>query len=1021
MKRWIALLLLASLCLLAACNENTTTSESVSSSDGSTGLSETSDDTSQPTDTPVRDDALAAVISMGKPYTNTTEAGESYPDSYGMELTDGRLAPAASADYNDANYAGYNFRGTFHITLDLGEVSDRIYEFRLGYLATANAGIKPPSSVMISVSEDGENFEQVGSMTLPEYVEGCRQEAVLMSESYLTARYVRFAVAKEGGWVFLDEMTVIADEEDGGGVDGAFLEMIKQTYDALGTVSYEGGAVPDETLAKLLVSQKCTYTVSASAAEGFADSDSYLTDGNAGGIYETGNWVGYSGGNAVTITVDLQSVRNDLLEFRLTCYSNNATGNYMPAAVTYAVSDDNETFTDIGRIYGVASGQSVYDFPLVLEKCATGRYVRFTMEATDTRMYLVEEAAVYARTGTSGVGSLYPPLAFDAPSGEWENPSSETVNLLLGLPQQVYIPMDIEGVNMDHFSPVDTPVLTDGKKATANEIHNGQFFKMMSEAAPVEIYYDLGATGAVKTFTAQFTHRMSWGVQAPYSVTVYLSSDGKTWYNAGSMAVEPQNDNTLVEASFSMDAAVQTRYVCFAFMTCNWCGIGELEAFGTTSVSGAKTLEDSGLLDREETALGYQAPEESVLNGASDLCLLYHGTQVEGYTVEKLLPYLAYVEEDGTIKDTMFDSFLFLMSGNFPSGVAAASDHTMNDLEWTITDLFTEGENILALEEAAGMVKEALSLGDDFKYGFTVTLYKPNLERTDFGDLDGDGKTDGVTSEADRLRALEWYMEAFEAELAKYTFENIEFVGYYWYSEGIYPENDEPELVTETSELVHGRGYDFFWIPWYCASGFDSWKSYGFDITCMQPNYVFNEEVPYGRIEQAAYMTRFYGMGIEIEIASTSFQNEALYNRYLEYLAGGAKYGYMKDCVHMYYQEIFVYYNAAVSGDPKVRALYDYTYQFIKGTLNANPEALETLTVSGTKDTPLTAAVMEDAPEMIEFEVVTAPAHGTVSIGSDGSFTYYPEKGFAGSVSFTYTYNEGLGESEVCTVNITIE
>lgn len=1024
MKRWIALLLTVCTLLLAACNETSSVSEPASSSEvvaeASSGT-EASGENSEPERISVENPVHSSVLSTGKAYTNSVDAGEDYPDSYGIELTDGRLAPAGSADYNDANYAGYNFRGTFHITLDLSEVCERLYEFRLGYLATSNAGIKPPDSVKISVSGDGETFEAIGEMTLPEYIEGCRQEAVLSSEYYVNARYVRFSVSKGAGWVFLDEAVVIADTENSSGADSAFLEIIKQTYDALGTVSFEGGAAPDETLARELVSQGGSYTVSREPAKAFADKGAYLTDGVAEGVYETGNWVGFAGGEAVAVTVDLKTVRDDLSEFRLTCYANNAVGDYMPAAVTYAVSDDNVNFTDIGRIYGVASGQSVYEFPLLLDRCATGRYVRFTMEATDTKMYLVEEAAVYARAGTSGVGSLYPALHFDAPLGEWESISEETENLLLGLTQQIYIPADTKGVDLNNFSPYDTPVLTDGRKATTNEIHNGQFFKMMSAAAPVDIYYDLGAVGAVQSFSAQFTHRMPWGVQAPSAVDVYLSLDGKTWYHAGSADVKPLSDNSLVTASFSMKEAVQTRYVCFSFVTCNWCGVSELEAFGTTSVSGAKALAESGLRNRDEIALGYHAPDESVLNGASDLCLLYHRNQSAGYTVEQLIPYLAYVDEDGTVKDTMFDSFLFLMSGDLPSGLSPASDNTMSDLEWTIEDLFTEDENILALEEAVGKVKEALGLGADYQYSFTVSLYKPNIERTNFGDLDGDGKTDGVTTEADRLRALEWYMNAFEAELAKYDFQNIKFVGYYWYCEGIYPENNEPALVQKTSELVHGRGYDFFWIPWYRASGFESWEANGFDIACMQPNYVFNTDVSSGRIEQAAYSIRFYGMGIEIEIASTALQNEVLYRRYLEYLAGGVKYGYMKDCVHMYYQELLVYYNAAVSDDPKVRAIYDYTYQFIKGTLNANPQALETVTAVGAKDTPLSAVLMENAPEMIEFELITAPAHGTVSLGNDGSFTYYPEKGFTGSVRFTYTYNVGLGESEICTVALTVE
>jgi len=369
----------------------------------------------------------------------------------------------------------------------------------------------------------------------------------------------------------------------------------------------------------------------------------------------------------------------------------------------------------------------------------------------------------------------------------------------------------------------------------------------------------------------------------------------------------------------------------------------------------------------------------------------------------------------------MFDSFLFLMTGNFPSGSATTMEFVKSDLEWNLNDLFNEGENILALEEAAGQVKEALGLPEDFKYGFTVSLYRPHHDCSNFGDVDGDGKSDNMASMENRLAAMKWYMDEFESRLAQLDLKNIEFVSYYWYSEGVYPEAREPELAKATSDEVHARGYDLFWIPWYCASGFDVWQDFGFDVTCMQPGYVFNEKIPDNRMEHATNFMKRYGMGIEIEIGSSAVQNDILYNRYLNYLASGAKYGYMKDCFHMYYQEIHVYYNTAKAGDPKSRAIYDYTYQFIKGTLDGKPKALETVNATGAVNTITEVQLTEDVSMIASFDIVSSPAHGTVSIGEDGKLTYYPEKDFAGTVTITYTYNNGLGDSEPCTVEITVE
>ena len=57
---------------------------------------------------------------------------------------------------------------------------------------------------------------------------------------------------------------------------------------------------------------------------------------------------------------------------------------------------------------------------------------------------------------------------------------------------------------------------------------------------------------------------------------------------------------------------------------------------------------------------------------------------------------------------------------------------------------------------------------------------------------------------------------------------------------------------------------------------------------------------------------------------------------------------------------------------------------------------------------PLTAAL------------VTGPAHGTLTLNSDGTFTYVPDANYNGPDSFTYKVNDGLLDSNVATVNISV-
>ncbi len=56
----------------------------------------------------------------------------------------------------------------------------------------------------------------------------------------------------------------------------------------------------------------------------------------------------------------------------------------------------------------------------------------------------------------------------------------------------------------------------------------------------------------------------------------------------------------------------------------------------------------------------------------------------------------------------------------------------------------------------------------------------------------------------------------------------------------------------------------------------------------------------------------------------------------------------------------------------------------------------------------------------VNTSVVTGPANGSLSINSDGSFTYTPNVNFSGINSFTYKANDGTVDSNVATVTITV-
>jgi hypothetical protein len=75
-------------------------------------------------------------------------------------------------------------------------------------------------------------------------------------------------------------------------------------------------------------------------------------------------------------------------------------------------------------------------------------------------------------------------------------------------------------------------------------------------------------------------------------------------------------------------------------------------------------------------------------------------------------------------------------------------------------------------------------------------------------------------------------------------------------------------------------------------------------------------------------------------------------------------------------------------------------------------------------ETPLTVAapgvLANDTGAGIAVTAHTSPAHGSVSIAGDGSYTYTPAAGYSGADSFTYTITDSFSRTATATVNLTV-
>lgn len=1022
----LALIMLLAAFVTACGKDHADGSETEDQSETASGDTASGSETSGregPDTVAVREGAYETVISTGCAYTKSVEPHQgTYPDTYGTELTDGILLDEESDNYFDESLSGYALSTEeLSVVVDLGNVYENIYMFRLGYLATTQAGINIPSYVKVQYSEDGENWSKALTLKRAKFVEGTRQEANVTLKSYVAARYVKFSLRGSSFWVFLDEVMVVADVE-GSDISSEFAEQIMEVYNEIGAPkSPISSAAVDRTLFPVLVSRNKSYKIDGKVDKTFPDEkNTMLTDGQYTGVYEGGTWVGFEGNQDVRITIDLGETVDDIATVEVKCYTNTGVGNFLPAAVKAVALDKDKNAVELGNIFPSAfKNVGSYSFLLPLNGAVSARYIELTVYNRDTKIVLIEECAVYAYREYRD-SLLYPDIKLDeTDTGAWPDASGATENLIKGLYPQVSALSD-PGVYSDHNNtPITSPVLTDGNYSSGTDIHNGSFFKFWGGTGR-KIYFDLGHVSGVSRFTVSFVDFPDWAVHAPGSVNILLSDDAKNWYYAGTIDLSAANKQ-VYKNECDLGKRVNARYVVFEFGVNGWAGADEFEVYGTKSTAGSAPLSDAGFDKYNVYAGERMAPSGDILGGLSDLVLLYNTPQNK-YSEEKLITYAGYVDKEGAIRDVMFDSFLFL-PGSLPSGNKTYADVTKADMNWYLTDVFDDpAGNMNALESAAGKVKQALKLPEDFKYKVTVTVMYPHWERKDFGDIDGDGVTEDLTVYENRVKVLNWFIDECEKRFVNANYKNLELVGYYWMNEDItYKDPNAKELMNAVADKAHSVGKSFFWIPYFTAPGYEAWDQYGFDIACMQPNYVFKAATPITNLISCAKLTALYNMGIEIEICDEALFNELFFDKYMAYLSYGTEYGYMKDAVHMYYQGGSIYYNAAKSDSYMGRAIYDSTYHFIKQDLKTVPDKIRIDKFNAEKNVPFHGKFgFKDDGVMRKMRVEIAADHGSVSVNDDGTFDYYPEKDYTGEVKFVFSYSEYLDWSEPMEVVISV-
>ncbi len=338
----------------------------------------------------------------------------------------------------------------------------------------------------------------------------------------------------------------------------------------------------------------------------------------------------------------------------------------------------------------------------------------------------------------------------------------------------------------------------------------------------------------------------------------------------------------------------------------------------------------------------YFPPADPRAGGIRDLMLIY--LSKDSWPQDDFLPYVAYLGKEPPRKprDWFYDSFLFLAYGGAPSGTTYI-DGPSNKADWEhYLDqlLFREGRALAALETCIADVEQ--TLGPRPKVPVMLMIPYPSRAQKDFGDVDGDGRTEDLSQPADRRKVVCWCVGEMLGRWKQVRLPHLTLWGFYWMNEGIGP--DDEAIVRATADEVHRQGYGLHWIPYYRAPGCEKARELGIDFAVLQPNYAFMEQhgrrAEEQRLSDTARLACRWHMGIEIEMAEIGGRRER--DNLWDYLAHGRDEfdGYMRHAVHAYYQGERTIARLCYSDLPADRELYEALYQFAKGTFQRQRQRL---------------------------------------------------------------------------------
>lgn len=143
-------------------------------------------------------------FAYNKSYESSVPAHDNYPDG-NQKLTDGIYGGVA---YDHEAWQGRHTEKEFEFVIDLEE-KEEIKEFRANFLQDLSLYIFLPRSVTYYVSDDNENFNEIGIVQRPAVGEENQAKSFILTElEDVSGRYVKVKITPATAWTFIDEIEV---------------------------------------------------------------------------------------------------------------------------------------------------------------------------------------------------------------------------------------------------------------------------------------------------------------------------------------------------------------------------------------------------------------------------------------------------------------------------------------------------------------------------------------------------------------------------------------------------------------------------------------------------------------------------------------------------------------------------------------------------------------------------------------------------------------------------------------------